>query len=345
MLISKQGVFKKTIFANEEELESVVKENYRLLFGDYSIYIPQKTISTSGGYSTTPEAIVLNLKDRKWYIVEVELANHGVWGHIVPQITKQLVAVERFEIRAKLVDLFTEKVKESNELKEKFKKLGISELDIRRTIEEVIMEQSPTVIVPIDYVSVDLENWAKRLKNEVWLLEIEKYTNEQTQEVIYRIPEYISSPPAEEGKKAEERGRKKISRREFLARCEKPAEMLFTKLEEIAKERNYIRLEPTMLGFSFRIKAGSDECVLLTIYPDSFYIQKLNLVQRKGFKAEAVDTFVERIKKISQLAEVYERMTQPKISLRPADISVDDINTFVEAIRDLVDSVKFQRHN
>ncbi len=68
--------------------------NYVLLFGNYSIYLSQKKIKTSEGFASIPDAVVLNFKERVWYIVEVELANHGVWSHIVPQVTKQIVAIE-----------------------------------------------------------------------------------------------------------------------------------------------------------------------------------------------------------------------------------------------------------
>lgn len=339
MLVSKQGTYRKVEFDNEKELENVVIENYKLLFGGYSILIPQKTVSTSGGHSTTPDIIVLNFKDRAWYVVEVELANHGVWGHIVPQITKQLVAIENSEMRAKLTDLFLEKIKESDELKEKFKELGISELDIRKTIEEII-GKSPTLVIPIDKVPADLKYWAQAIKNEVIILEIEKYVNEQTQEVIYRIPEYMRSPPLEE-EEAEEGVKKKISREEFLAKCSKPARILFTRLEEIASKRsNYIKLEPRGTSFSFKLKVGSKEWVLLTIYPDSVYIQKYNLTPEKGLKANAIEAFVQQIKRIGQLAENYETMKQPRFSTKPTDISIDDINVFVNAIKDLVDSIK-----
>jgi len=33
MLVSKQGIFRKVEFDNEKELENVVIENYKLLFG------------------------------------------------------------------------------------------------------------------------------------------------------------------------------------------------------------------------------------------------------------------------------------------------------------------------
>ncbi len=101
-------------------------------------------------------------------------------------------------------------------------------------------------------------------------------------------------------------------------------------------------MEPRGTSFSFKFKAGFKERVLLTIYPDSVYIQKCNLTPEKGLKADAIEAFVQQIKKISQLAEKYETMKQPGFSTRLTDISMDDINVFIDAIKDLVDSIEFQ---
>jgi len=64
ILVSKEGISKKVEFDNEKELENIVIKNYRLLFGDYSILIPQEMVSTSSGHRTIPDIIVLNFKDK-----------------------------------------------------------------------------------------------------------------------------------------------------------------------------------------------------------------------------------------------------------------------------------------
>ncbi len=226
-------------------------------------------------------------------------------------------------------------VRNSAELKEKFAELGIDEIEIRRTIEEII-EKPPILAIPIDHIPADLKDWASVIKNEVKLLEIEKYLDDETQETIYRIPEYLPIPQAEieEGE-----GKMKITRDEFLARCEEPARILFSELEEIAtKKNNIVKLEPRTTSFSFKIKIGTKEMVLLTIYPNSVYIMKSNLTPEKGFKPEIIEAFVKKIKKISPLSDRYDTMTQPGFSTKASDISVDDIKTFADAIKELVDS-------
>ena len=347
LLITKDGLFKKSEFSNERELEKVVMDYYKLLFGEYSIYIPQEMITTSSGYGTVPDAIVLNFeKNGAWYIVEVELANHGVWRHIVPQITKQIVAMENPETRKRLIEVFFGKIKKSDELKEKFKEQGINEVDIRKVLEEIIAKP-PILVIPIDKVSADLKYWAQVIKNEVTVLEIEKYVNEKTGEIIYRIPEPITPPPLGEEEVEESEKKKKskekriLTREEFLAKCTIPAKELFKRLEQIAqKYNNYVKLVPTEYGFSFRFRTGTKWLVLFTLYPDSVYIQKGNLT--KGFKERAIEAFVQKIKEINQLAENYDIMKQPKLTTKPTDISEDDINLFTEAVEELIRSLTIQ---
>ena len=344
MLITKVGIFEKSEFDNEEELEKVIVDNHKLIFGEYSIYLPQEMITTSSGYGTVPDAIVLNFeKDGAWYIVEVELANHSIWVHIVPQITKQLVALENPETKKKLVEIFFGKVKESDDLKNKFKDQGVDEVDIRKVLED-ILAKPPIVVVPIDKISADLKRSVKKIKNEVILLEIEKYINKETGEVIYGIPEPITPPPIGEEEVEVARKRKKIkkkkiiTREEFLAKATEPAKKLLVYLEKIQSHSNYVRLVPTEYGFSFRFRVDSKWYVFLTLYPTSVFIQKNNL--QKRFKEDAYEAFVHKIKQIRPLAENYDIMKQPKLTTDPAEVSESDINLFAEAVKELIESLK-----
>jgi len=324
-------------FRDESELEEVVSKNYKLLFGEYSIYLPQQHIKTTAGFVAIPDAIVLNFRDRIWYVVEVELARHGIWSHIVPQITKHLVAIENHEVKRKLIDMFTNEVGKSEELKNKFAELGISELEVRKVIEDII-ERPPILAVPIDYIPVDLKDFARVLKNEVRLIEIEKYVSEEAQNVAYKIPEYLPTPPPE----IEREGEKKvISREEFLRQCDEPAKHLFESLERIANERKQSdRLVPRSTSFSYRVKTNSKEITLLTIYPDSVYIAKYNLKPENGFKPEALEAFAEKIKKIGNLSDIYDIRPIPGFYTRSTDITKDDIDIFIEAFKELLNSLQ-----
>lgn len=106
MLFTPTGTFySKVQFKIEEEVEKVVARNFKLLFGDYSILLPKSKILTSGGKGTIPDGIIVDFKENRWFILEVERGDHETWGHIAPQISKQLVAVMNRETKNKIAEL------------------------------------------------------------------------------------------------------------------------------------------------------------------------------------------------------------------------------------------------
>ena len=106
MLFTHSGTFySKVQFKTEEEVEKVVVDNFKLLFGDYSILLPKSLIRTSGGKGTVPDGIIVDFKGNRWFILEVERGDHETWGHIAPQISKQLVAVMNRETKNKITEL------------------------------------------------------------------------------------------------------------------------------------------------------------------------------------------------------------------------------------------------
>lgn len=93
MLVAVSDQFSRAAFSNEAELEYVVQQYADLLFGANIIYLPQTRIATIGGRGTVPDAIVIDIENGLWYVVEAELAHHGTWEHIAPQVSRQLAAV------------------------------------------------------------------------------------------------------------------------------------------------------------------------------------------------------------------------------------------------------------
>lgn len=64
MLFTSSGTFySKVQFKTEEEVEKVVVDNFKLLFGDYSILLPKSKILTSGGKGTIPDGIIVDFKE------------------------------------------------------------------------------------------------------------------------------------------------------------------------------------------------------------------------------------------------------------------------------------------
>ncbi len=189
MLILGDRKFIEASFNSEDELEQVVIENSEFLFGPSSIYFPKTLIRTKDGFGTIPDGFVVDLAARRWFIVEAELAKHSVWSHIAPQVAKQIIAAMNPATRQLLIDLIVEKVREDQELLDKFADEEIAIIDIRGVLGE-ILERDPIVGMPIDAISNDLREWASTLKVNVKLWIVRKHIEfGRSEQVLYEIPE------------------------------------------------------------------------------------------------------------------------------------------------------------
>lgn len=186
MLIGESDQYLKVAFDTEAELEQFVQDNYELLFGSASIYVPQRRITTSGGKTTIPDAVVVDLESARWYVVEVELARHGTWEHIAPQVSKQLAAVSNTATQESIVTEALAAVRESEDLKEALSEFGIEEFGLHGRIAG-ILKSLPTVAIPIDKIPDDLEEWAGTLRHDVQIQVIEKYANDAGR-ILYSVP-------------------------------------------------------------------------------------------------------------------------------------------------------------
>ena len=93
MIVSGTQKYFHAQFDNEAEIEKVVKDYAEYLFGSSILFIPKSKIATAGGVGTIPDGFVIDVESPEWFIVEAELAAHGTWQHIAPQVSKQITAV------------------------------------------------------------------------------------------------------------------------------------------------------------------------------------------------------------------------------------------------------------
>lgn len=189
MLISSTSKFVQTPFNDESEIESIVLNNYEYLFGPESFLLPKKLIKTEDGEGTIPDAYVIDLKSRRWFVIEVELSRHDVWKHIAPQVSKQIIAAQKDWTRKLLTDVAVKLYEEDTSISEIFDNQNISKVNIRKILTE-IFETEPVVALPIDSVSSDLNDWAHTFGKKVKLWTVKKYTElNNSPNIIYEFPE------------------------------------------------------------------------------------------------------------------------------------------------------------
>lgn len=189
MLILNDRKFIKTPFDNEQELEQVVIDNYEYIFGPTSIYLPKTLIKTGDGIGTIPDGFAIDIASKKWYIVEAELLHHNVWGHIAPQISKQVIASLQPLSKKTIEDLAVDQYQNNETTKEKFDEQKIKEINVRKVLSD-ILNKEPIIGLPIDAISGDLKEWARTLKYNVKLWTITKYVDFNDKEsIVYEFPE------------------------------------------------------------------------------------------------------------------------------------------------------------
>lgn len=189
MLVTNKKRFIQVPFDSEEEIEKVVIENGTDIFGPDSLFFAKALIKTSGGVGTIPDGFVIDLAERRWFIVEAETSKHDVYGHIARQVAKQVVAAKQPETKKKLIEIAAERAQSDPEVSELFAEANIPPINIRKVLDE-ILDKDPIVGMPIDAVSKDLEDWAKTLNVKVRLWLIKKYVESgNPKSVLYEIPD------------------------------------------------------------------------------------------------------------------------------------------------------------
>lgn len=188
MLVRGSEKYFRTPFNDESEIEMVVKEYAEYLFGSSILFLPKSKINTISGSGSIPDGFVIDVESEEWFMVEVELASHGTWQHIAPQISKQLTATDSHKTRESLLRVCLEMVEEDKTAAEVFDDLDIPQLKIHGRL-QAIFAKPPTIAIPIDGIPPDIQSWIKTLKFPVKIWLIEKYQSLEGKTIFYSIPD------------------------------------------------------------------------------------------------------------------------------------------------------------
>lgn len=161
-IILKDGVkFIRYNFDLESHFEKIVLEQFKSIFGENAILFDKQKIRTATGIGTIPDAFVISPDKRKWYIIEVELAIHNVYQHIIPQITRFKNALDNVHTRKALTKFFDKAIE--NDLSKLASWIsGTEDKNVFRLLSE-ILEEEPQLLIIIDDKNEELEIASKNL--------------------------------------------------------------------------------------------------------------------------------------------------------------------------------------
>lgn len=162
-------------YKNESEIEEMIFEHSKKIFGEDSLLLAKRKIRAISGIGTIPDAFVLSLGDKKWYLVEVELKNHPLYEHIVPQISKFNTAIKNSDSQKKLIKMIYEEIKDDPQKNLIFQLKQIKE--VFKYITE-ILESKPQIIILIDGKNDELEEVCDSLPFKAKIIEFKTFCRE-----------------------------------------------------------------------------------------------------------------------------------------------------------------------
>lgn len=176
---------------SEAALEQTIRNNYQHIFGPDSFYFDVKTkIRSKAGIVSIPDAYVIFFDpNAKWCVLEVELASHPIYEHLIPQLAKFNQGVDDSSTRKKLVEKLYEIIGADDVLKAKIKrKIGSGE--VYKFVSDLISE-TPEIVVAIDEQTDELDEALRNIRGEVKVLEFKIFHREHVSD---EINAYVFSP-------------------------------------------------------------------------------------------------------------------------------------------------------
>ena len=192
MIILIDGV--KYILKNpdkEDDLEKIIEKNYKYIFGEESFYFNfKKKLKSKSGIGSIPDGyLIVSNSTPEWYILEVELASHPLYDHIIPQLTKFNRGIEGVSTKKSLIDMFYDEIKTNPILEARVKeKIGSGE--VYKFISDLISDK-PSIIIVINERTSELEEAIRDIRGDVKILEFKIFRREGISE---EIDAYLFNP-------------------------------------------------------------------------------------------------------------------------------------------------------
>lgn len=176
---------------NEDDLEKIIEKNYKYIFGEESFYFNfKKKLKSKSGIGSIPDGYLIVFNSTpEWYILEVELASHPLYDHIIPQLTKFNRGIEGVSTKKSLIDMFYDEIKTNPILEARVKeKIGSGE--VYKFISDLISDK-PSIIIVINERPSELEEAIRDIRGDVKILEFKIFRREGISE---EIDAYLFNP-------------------------------------------------------------------------------------------------------------------------------------------------------
>ena len=179
MIVLIDGIrYQLTTPKSEAVLENAIQSNCQHIFGPDSFYFDiKKLIRSKAGVASIPDGYVIFFTPKpRWAIIEIELASHPVYDHVIPQLSKFNKGIEDSSTRKKLLEILYGVFDDDEVLKARLKQ-KIKTGEIYKFISDLISEQ-PLIVVAIDKRTEELDEAIDDIKGEVKVVEFRIFRRE-----------------------------------------------------------------------------------------------------------------------------------------------------------------------
>lgn len=175
MLIIDDATYNLLTPKKESQLEEIVKEHSKKIFGYDSLYFDAKpSIASKSGVGAKPDGYLIGFSDSSWFVVEVELSKHPLHRHVISQLSTFMTSIK--DSRKEIIDSLYSAIHEDPQ-KEVFVKKRLGSEDMHHLLSEIISKE-PEIIIVIEEQSKELEEACRTLKVQTWIIEIKTYTRQ-----------------------------------------------------------------------------------------------------------------------------------------------------------------------
>jgi hypothetical protein len=139
-----------------EEFHPLVKEHYKEIFGNNSIFFEGSILKSESGKSSVPDGFVVTLGEMpQWHIVEMELSTHQLYDHIVNQVGRFINGVKNTATQKKIIEAVYQHIQETKQRKAEFEE-AIGSGEIFKFISDLITKL-PVLVVIIENRTQELD--------------------------------------------------------------------------------------------------------------------------------------------------------------------------------------------
>jgi len=161
----------------EEQLESMIKEHAKEIFGNDSLYfgIKQKIVSRTG-IGSIPDGYLIKFEPLEWYLVEAELSSH-THEHVVMQLNRFMSGIRNFESQREITEAIYSEIARNSIMRETIKINSKSD-DVHHFLTNLI-SQIPKIMIIVEQEDPDIQEACENLRIVPEIVVFKTYVKER----------------------------------------------------------------------------------------------------------------------------------------------------------------------